>query len=216
MNTQERETVDVRHTGLDLLPHQWDHEVWATAQPIALTHYWSGEFANPNRHAEARLLWTPKALLARFESNQFEPLIVNSAPVVDQKTLGLWDRDVCEIFIAPDAKTPNCYFEFEAAPTGEYVDLAVCLDGELRDVEWDFQSGMTVAALIDEKKKTLTGIRIPWSAVISKPATGDIWLGNLCRCVGIGEDRGYLAWQPTLTEKANFHVPEKFGQLRFC
>jgi hypothetical protein len=48
-----------------------------------------------------------------------------------------------------------------------------------------------------------------------KPKSGDVWLGNLLRCVGRDPDRGYLAWQPTMTEKPNFHVPEKFGEFEF-
>jgi alpha-galactosidase len=58
-------------------------------------------------------------------------------------------------------------------------------------------------------------IKIPWEALGRKPKPGDIWLGNIFRCVGSDPDRGYLAWQPTLTEKPNFHVPEKFGMFSF-
>ena len=39
--------------------------------------------------------------------------------------MGLWDRDVCEIFIAPDEHVIERYFEFEAAPTGEWLDVAI-------------------------------------------------------------------------------------------
>ena len=214
MDSQHRGTAQIDYTERDVLPNQLHDEIWAMAHPISITHYWSGEFADPRRHAEARLLWTPNALVARFEANQFEPQVISAAPQVDGKTLGLWERDVCEVFIAPDLNDPYRYFEFEAAPTGEYVDLAVHLAGEFRDTDWDFRSGMTTASFIEEGR-VITTIRIPWSAMITKPEHGDEWLGNLCRCVGDGEDRGYLAWQPTLTEKANFHVPEKFGRFRF-
>src|SRR5829696_8656967 len=90
------------------------NEIWHEGQPIRIEHYWSGAPAVPTRHAEARMCWSSEALHVRFVCRQHEPLIVAGNPRTDQKTLGLWDRDVCEIFLAPDAGNPACYFEFEA------------------------------------------------------------------------------------------------------
>jgi alpha-galactosidase len=58
-------------------------------------------------------------------------------------------------------------------------------------------------------------MQIPWEAFSRKPQPGDVWLGNIFRCVGESENRGYLAWRPTMTERPNFHVPEAFGQFVF-
>ena len=41
------------------------------------------------------------------------------------------------------------------------------------------------------------------------------WRVNFFRCEGIDPHRFYSAWQPTYTPDPNFHVPEKFGTLRF-
>jgi len=38
---------------------------------------------------------------------------------------------------------------------------------------------------------------------------------NLFRCIGSDPTRGYLAWQPTRTPEANFHLPQVFGWLVF-
>ena len=86
--------------------------------------------------------------------------------------------------------------------------------GDERQTDWDFESGMTVAARI-ETDKVVTSMRIPWSNSIKKPEPGQEWRVNLCRCVGSDPDRGYLAWRPTYTEAPNFHVPMVFGRLRF-
>ena len=83
------------------------------------------EPAPAHRRAEARLLWSKSALHTRFVGPQNEPLVISTAPQTNVKTLGLWDRDVCEIFIAPDLSDPNSYFEFEGAPTAEWVDPAI-------------------------------------------------------------------------------------------
>src|SRR5206468_5615442 len=106
-------------------------------QPVQITHYWSGDPAPAARHAEARLCWNDEGLIVRFVCEQHEPLIVAEHPVTDGKTIGLWDRDVCEIFVAPDTTTPNRYFEFEAAPTGEWIDLGIQITPAGKETEWD-------------------------------------------------------------------------------
>ena len=104
----------------------------------------------------------------RFIGAQHEPLIVTDRPDTDKKTLGLWDRDVCEIFLAPDAEEPWRYFEFEAAPTGEWVDLGITVKPDGRETDWDFASGFTTAAKL-EGERLLVGMRIPWSSSLPKP-----------------------------------------------
>lgn len=208
------EKVDARFSAADVAVNEFDHMAWEAAVPVRLSRYWSGQIAPESRHAEARLIWTPNALLVRFSCNQREPMVINASPDTKTKTLGLWDRDVCELFISPDLTRPNRYFEFEAAPTGEWIDLAILKKDDGRETDWDYSSGMTTASRIESEILT-TVIRVPWSNTIPKPAKGDEWAVNLCRCLGGGEGRGYLAWQATRTEKPNFHVPAAFARLRF-
>jgi hypothetical protein len=153
-------------------------------------------------------------LAVRFVCRQVEPLIVSANPQLDQKTIGLWDRDVCEIFIAPDLEMPGRYFEFEAAPSGEWVDLAISWTPAGRETDWEFHSGMTTNAHLTGEQLTIT-MQIPWSGSIPRPQPDDKWRINLFRCIGEGDER-YLAWQPTYTAVPNFHVPEVFGWLRFA
>jgi Carbohydrate family 9 binding domain-like len=187
---------------------------WETAVPILLTRYWSGALAAVERHAEARVIWSTKGLHALFACRQEEKLVVSDTPQTGKKTLGLWDRDVCEIFVAPDALTPEKYFEFEAAPTGEWLDVEISFaDGE-RLSNWEFHSGLKVAANV-EASRLLIGMFIPWSRKLPQPQKDDQWRANFFRCIGSGENRGYLAWQPTYTPEPGFHVPSAFGWLRF-
>lgn len=186
---------------------------WKKATPIAITRTWAGVPAPHERHAEARILWSDEALHIRFVCQQNEPLIINPKPQVAKKTIGLWDRDVCEIFIAPDPQQINRYFEFEAAPTGEWIDLAIHITPAGRETDWEFHSDMTAAAHV-AKHQVVIGMRIPWDHWIHKPQRGEKWRVNLFRCVGTGNGR-YLAWQPTHTPEPNFHVPEVFGWLDF-
>lgn len=192
----------------------FENDMWRKCKPVRIEHYWSGEPAIASRHAEARTCWSDKALHIRFAGTQQEPLIVTDNPITDKKTLGLWDRDVCEIFLAPDREKPWRYYEFEAAPTGEWVDLGIAVKPDGRETDWDFASGLTAAARL-EGERLLVGMTIPWSESIPKPASGDIWRVNVFRCVGPEAPERYLAWLPTRTPEPNFHVPDAFGTLRF-
>lgn len=191
-----------------------DHKSWTNAESVKVETYWTGEEAPEGRGFRASLLWSDTALYVRFGANQTEPLVVSENPNLDTKALGLWDRDVCELFINPREESNQRYFEFEVAPTGEWVDLEVHQLPESRETDWDFDSGMKTAARI-EVGRVIMAFKIDWAAFGSKPKTGDVWVGNLFRAVGKEETRGYLAWSPTLTESPDFHVPEKFGEFVF-
>jgi alpha-galactosidase len=206
--------IEAHFTPADIAASDLDHEAWNAAQVVAIKRYWSGEDAPVGRHAEARLLWSNEALCARFICRQTEPLVVNNHPLTKRKTMGLWDRDVCELFIAPDAREPERYFEFEAAPTGEWLDLLIHHKLDERETDWEFHSGMTAAARVTAGRITIA-MRIPWGALGVVPQPGDEWRANLFRCVGTGRTRGYLAWRPTRTEEPGFHVPAAFGWIRF-
>ena len=207
-------TVIARHINQTINADDLDNQIWEQCGPVQIERYWSGEPAMASRHAEARVCWSDDALHVRFVGKQHEPLVVSEAPITDKKTLGLWDRDVCEIFLAPDPAKPWRYFEFEAAPTGEWIDLGITVKPEGRETDWDFASGFTTAAKL-EGERLLVGMRIPWGESIPKPQTGAVWPVNLFRCVGPEAPERYLAWLPTRTPEPNFHVPEVFGILRF-
>ena len=192
----------------------FDDNAWDTAEPVIIDKYWSGEPAPEGRHTQVRLLWSDGDLYVRFDATQTEPLVISDRPDISQKTMGLWERDVCEIFIAPDPSTPNKYFEFEIAPTGEWLDLAMELDGDRRITDAEYRSNIRHAARIETDMVTMA-LAIPFASLGGPPSLGDAWLGNLFRCVGSGESRGYLAWQPTFTEKPNFHVPSCFAPILF-
>ena len=190
------------------------HEAWIHANPVRIATYWSGVAAPAERSFEARLLWTDDALFVRFDAEQHEPLVLRDRPDTSKKVRGLWDYDVCEIFIAPDRTAANRYFEFEVAPTGEWIDLEIEHSPTERITDWEYTSGMEAAARV-EGPKVIEIIKVPFRALGRTPKNGDTWLGNLFRCVGRDPARGYLAWRPTRTENPAFHVPEAFGEFQF-
>ncbi|MDX6403239.1 MAG: hypothetical protein QOH70_694 [Blastocatellia bacterium] len=212
--SDEKQIIEARHTAVDLNVADLKSSTWNKAQPVAIDRYWSGEAAPVGRQAEARILWSSKALHVRFVCRQAEPLVISATPQAAKKTIGLWDRDVCEIFLAPDPGVVERYFEFEAAPTGEWLDVALHGTPEKRESDWEFQSQMTTAAHVERDRITIA-MRIPWNHWIHEPQKHERWRVNLFRCVGKDPGRGYLAWQPTRTKEPAFHVPQVFGWLVF-
>jgi hypothetical protein len=206
--------IEARYIGPDLKVADVTSDKWNGAHPVQIDHYWSADTAPRSRHAEARVLWSQAALHIRFVCHQAEPLVVSDKPQFEKKTMRLWDRDVCEIFIAPDPNVVERYFEFEAAPTGEWLDVAIHWTPEKRESDWTFNSHMTTAARV-EKERIILAMRIPWNQWIHEPQKGERWRVNLFRCVGKDPDRGYLAWQPTRTPEPAFHLPAVFGWLLF-
>ncbi|MEQ1605122.1 MAG: carbohydrate-binding family 9-like protein [Pyrinomonadaceae bacterium] len=206
--------IKVRLLANDIEFNVLNSEAWDRAAAVSIEDYWSGKKAPAMRHFEARLLWSKAALYVRFVGNQAEPFNIATGRDVTKKTIGLWDRDVCEIFIAPDKADRNRYFEFEVAPTGEWVDLGIEWSPTKRKIDLEYSSAMESAVFV-EPEKIVMAIKIPWKAFGKTPKVGDVWLGNLFRCVGKDPTRGYLAWQATKTAKPNFHVPSKFGEFEF-
>lgn len=190
------------------------HQNWRQAENVSLSKYWSGDTAPTERWASARLLWTDAALFVRFDCQQHEPFVINHDPQIEFEAEKLWERDVCELFLAPDQDKPQNYFEFEVAPTGEWLDFAILHRDGRRETDTSYNSGIKTATQISENAYGVI-FRVEWQAFGKKPRMGDQWLGNLFRCVGSGASRGYLAWQPTLTDVPNFHVPQFFGVFKF-
>ncbi len=204
----------ITHIKNDFSVQELENKAWDKAKNITIDKYWSGENAPTGRQFKTRLLWSDTAVYVRFEANQSEPLIVSEKANLTSKTRGLWDRDVCEIFLAPNRAEPRKYFEFEIAPNGEWIDLGIHQMPDKRETDWDYASGMQSKSLIG-KDKIWMAIKVEWKAFGTTPKAGDVWLGNIFRCIGKDPTRGYLAWSPTLTKEASFHVPEKFGEFEF-
>ena len=212
--TKMIDKIKVAYTEKDFSVVELNNKAWKQASEVLIDKYWSGENAPVGRQFRTKLLWSKNALYIRFEANQSEPLIISESANLKTKTRGLWDRDVCEIFLAPNKSEPRKYFEFEIAPNGEWIDLGIYQKPDERITDWNYNSGMKSKAVI-EKDKVIMAIKVDWEAFGKTPKSGDVWLGNVFRCVGTGNTRGYLAWSPTFTKEASFHVPEKFGEFIF-
>lgn len=191
---------------------------WAHAASAWISKDCTRQIDYPKLKTEVRGFWTDSDLYLLFicpyaELNLWLPAD-NS-----QDRLKLWDRDVIEFFLGDDWQDIKHYREFEIAPTGDWVDLAIDLNKDIYDAKWN--SGWLRHARIDEKNKVwYAAARVPLRAVSEKPVQpGTRWRANLYRIDGLGEDpvRHFMCWQETCAPNHDpNHVPEHFGTLRFA
>ena len=138
-------------------------------------------------------------------------------PVITNETYHLWDKDCFEVYLGADFEHINRYARIPDVATEQtFLDLDIDSSkprpGYNGEQKWN--SGWTVKARVDEKKKIWCGeMKIPITAVdVRPPPPGNEMRINLCRQDGVGTNRDFIAWQPLLVW--NPHHPEKFGTLR--
>lgn len=211
-------TLEIPHVrGEPRLTSDPTSPVWAAAAQGGMHRDCTHQRDYPELHTEIRGFWTDTHVYFVFESlyrtlNVFLP--AHGAGDRDK----LWDRDVVEFFLGADTTHINRYREFEIAPTGDHVDLAIEYDRQKYDQSWD--SGWETVARIDEKThRWYAAARIPIKAITTDPVKpGTRWRINLYRIDGQGPDsvRRFICWRPTcVTHRDPNHVPEAFGTLLF-
>ena len=190
---------------------------WSKASSTWILKDCTRERDYPEFRTEVRGCWTETHLYFLFVC-PYRQLNVFMPAQNDRPRDKLWDRDVVEMFLGDDWKNIRHYREFEIAPTGDWIDLAINLDSNSSDQRW--RSGWQVLARIDEQAhRWFAAARIPLKSVSGESVLpGTRWRMNLYRIEGKGPDsrRHFLCWQPTcVVDRDPNHVPEAFGTLLF-
>lgn len=170
--------------------------------------------AAPTWPTRVELEYRASLLVLRFDCSDPDPwgtLVERDAP--------LWTEEAVEVFLAPGAATPRCYFEFEISPRGALFDAQVLSPhGDRRDLEvdasWDCPGLEGSAALRDGG--WTAELRIPLAS-LAGGALPDLWRINCYRIErarpGTGLAPEFSAWSPTHVTPADFHRPARFGRL---
>jgi hypothetical protein len=192
-------------------------KMWKNAKSAWIVKDCARTLSYPKIKTEVKAFWTDTDIYFLFIC-PYDTLNLFLPPQKDRARRGLWDRDVVEMFLGDDWQNIRHYREYEIAPTGDWIDLAIDLDKKDEDRGWS--SGWKTAARIDEAAHIwYAAARIPLSSVSSVPAKpGTRWRMNLYRIEGQGADpqRHFLCWQQTCAGKRDpNHVPENFGTLIF-
>jgi alpha-galactosidase len=183
---------------------------WEKAPPIRFERDWRGEQADPQRETEVRLLWNERTLYLRFFALYRELHVFQDARA-DGWRDELWERDVAEAFLQPDASDPRVYKELEVSPNGFWIDLNIAHGGKK-----EMGSGLRRRVLQDAAARTwIAELAVPMRSLTPAFDPKRSWRANFFRVEGKAEPRFYSAWSPTMTPAPNFHVPEAFGHLEF-
>jgi alpha-galactosidase len=183
---------------------------WERTPAIRFERDWRGEHADPRRATEVRLLWSDQTLWIRFEAH-YRELYVFSDARTDGWRDELWERDVAEAFLQPDASDARVYKELEVSPNGFWIDLNIA-HGEKEEM----RSGLRRRVIQNPAALTWTAeLAVPMRSLTLEFDPKRSWRANFFRVEGKVEPRFYSAWSPTMTPAPNFHVPEAFGHLGF-
>jgi hypothetical protein len=196
-----------------------DSTLWKDAATAEIVKDCTRTLDYPNLRTEIRGFWTHTSLYLLFRC-PYEVLNLWLPADHSRPRNKLWDRDVVEMFLGDDWENIRHYREFEVAPTGDWIDLAIDLDKNSYDSK-SWRSGWQTEARIDEGSHTwFAAVKIPLKAVSQAPVeAGTRWRMNLYRIDGQGPDsqRHFLCWQPTcVVNRDPNHVPEHFGTLVFA
>lgn len=167
------------------------------------------------------------SVAAWFDDEYFNVLFSGGDDHVEATHLAhdapLYEEDVVEVFLAPGEVTQ--YFELEVSPRGTIFDARIdSPDGErvTMHVERDWTCDGLIASVrrVTESNGASTVdtlLRIPFVSLgRSTPREGETWRANFFRVDrhdAYGDE--FSAWQPTMKNPADFHVPAAFGALRF-
>jgi Carbohydrate-binding family 9 len=195
-------TVGWNNSSLDLL-----HEVWAQCVMLRLADNASGSV--PKWGSEVRIGWDGESIHGIFTCQDPDPWATKT-----KRDDSLWEEEVVEIFLDPFGDGLS-YFEIEINPLNTVCDLFVrrVRSGLRKDFSWHCLALKTATGILPYG--WTVGFRIPFESLGDcHPSRSPVWRGNFARIDRPKEEpRELSAWSPTLT--ATFHVPQRFGIIRF-
>jgi len=195
----------------DLNKKVWQRAVW-----VRFDHDISGRKTFPDAETRVASLWTATHVYFAFWC-RYTSLNVYEGEDPAKERWELWNRDVAEVFVNPEPARVNHYYEFEVAPNNQWIDLEIDKDKDpFNDAAWDSQ--FQHATRVDAKHHVWTcEMRIPVSSMnVREMRRNTEWRINFYRADGPGDDseRRFMSWSP-IPEGQSFHVPTRFGIIRF-
>ncbi|MEO8275861.1 MAG: carbohydrate-binding family 9-like protein [Thermoanaerobaculia bacterium] len=180
----------------------------------ALAPFQRADGRGPARWTTAvELCWDESHLHVRFRCEDHD-----AWSTFTERDAPLWQQEVVELFLAPGDEVPKSYFEFEISPAGVLFDARVVNPhgdrlGMTVDMQWNCAGVEWSASPAGEKQNWLAELSLPWRG-LDLSAAPERLRANFFR---IERPRGgeaeFSCWSPTFTSPADFHRPERFGNL---
>jgi hypothetical protein len=183
------------------------NSVWANCARISLRENLSGH--RPRWGTEVRLGWSGDVMQGLYLCQDPNPWATKTAR--DDR---LWEEEVVEIFLDPFGDSLS-YFEIEINPLNTVADLFIrrTWTGLKKDFRWKCEGLVTACGTL--AYGWMAAFQIPFASLGDcHPTRSPIWRVNFSRIDRpVGEPAELSAWSPTLVK--SFHVPGRFGLLRF-
>jgi len=198
-----------------------DKKVWNDARELIMLDSVSGN--EVEKKAKAKIAWSDTGLYVLFvvdDDHIWGTMANDDDPI--------YNEEVVECFIGKGEKIPTEYFEFQFSPMGVKFDAKISNptgnrhdSGFNTDISWNaqkmkyFQKIENVQNVDDKCRKGvwITEVYIPWEDLGWEMKPEDRFRANFFRIDGYPEQSSFQAWQPTLQDPPNFHVPERFGLI---
>ncbi|MDD5543382.1 MAG: carbohydrate-binding family 9-like protein [Acidobacteriia bacterium] len=195
------------------LAPDFQNPVWMEAGWKPISTQWNGNPVDQQWTTRFASRWTASHLYFAFDC-RFLQMTAAQVPQRAAKTHHLWDlEDVVEIFLSPEIAQLECYREFELSPSGQWIDIDIDHTSGRTDFEW--QSGMAGCSQVDQNQRSWKAVmQIPLRAFEPTAIQTGLTVGLNAYRVELKSNL-YLAWNPTLTSKPDFHVPRRFGRMVF-
>lgn len=169
-----------------------------------------------------RVCWSDTHLYLGFHCKDSE--IKSSFTKRDEP---LYEADVVETFLCPDGDLHR-YFEIEFSPNevlwdGKLTNPNLRAEGIQADIRWDCE-GLECKAHKHGFGGTIGSSSSWWSVEagipfaglgLNAPSVGAEWRANFYR-IDYNSPTEFSSWSPTLAYPAAYHVPTRFGFLRFA
>ncbi len=190
---------------------------WSAARRVSFDQAAFTRTPYPKSETRVASRWTQHYLYLAFWC-RYQTLNVFEGEDPHVERWGLWEKDVVEAFIAPDPAQPSHYFEFEVAPTNQWIDLEIDLTKQpFNNAKWN--SGFEHATRLDPARHLWTSEwRIPLASLTRSGITpGGSWRINFYRSDGAAPHLRAMSWGalPRQLPRNSFHQPESFGILQF-
>lgn len=212
--------IESQFSGVDVVPDgDLGKKFWSSAKRV---HFDEAAFTRkkyPKTETRVASRWTAKYLYLAFWCH-YQTLNIYQGEDSAAERWELWEKDVAEVFINPQPENPSHYYEFEVAPTNQWIDLEIDLDrNPFGDPKWN--SGFEHATRIDPVLHVWTvEMRIPVRSMkVERIRPNAEWKLNFYRCDGPGPEsaRRELSWSPVPRQVPSlFHQPASFGTIRFA
>jgi hypothetical protein len=166
----------------------------------------------------ARFTYDDEALYVAYEVE--DALLASPFTAHDDH---LWEQDCVELFVMEPAEGATGYYEVQVSPRGTAFDThytARRLPRPFGRVDWQsgVQSGVSLEGALDDTEADegyVVEARVPFAALgrDAAPAAGETMRVNLYVMNRLARGMAAAAWSPPLV--GDFHVPARFGALRF-